>query len=156
MKCICLAIGILFVVTFPGSGQQTNKSAIGVEKKTVEEQLRQLEREWDDASVRKDITALGRILSDDFILITASGTVKNKAQLIDSIKSTDLVVEPFETEDVMVRIYGDTAVLTGHFTQKGSYQGKSFSYQFRYTDVYVKMPQGWQGVSAQATLMKQP
>jgi len=156
MKCICLAFGILIVVTLPISGQQKTKNTSRAEKTTVEQQLRQLEREWNDVIVRKDITALGHILSDDFILITATGTVRNKAQLIDSIKSTDLVVEPFETEDVIVRIYGDTAVLTGRFTQKGSYQGKSFSNQFRYTDVYVKMSHGWQGVSAHSTLMRQP
>ena len=156
MKRIYHAIGILIVATFLSSGQEKPKNSREAEKNAVEQQLRELERAWDDAIVQKDITTLGRIVSDDFILITASGTVQSKAQLIENIKSTDLVVEPFETEDVKVRIYGDAAVLTGRFTQKGSYQGKGFTYQLRYTDVYVKKPQGWQGVSAHSTLIRQP
>ena len=33
-------------------------------------------------------------------------------------KSPDLVIEPFDTEEVKVRVYGNTAVVTGRFTQK--------------------------------------
>jgi len=158
MRRLCAAI-MLLVASAPASFVQSqvgDKNAADAQQISVEQQLKQVEREWNDAVVRRDAAALERILSDDFMLITAAGTVSTKAQLIDTIKSPDLVIEPFDTQDVSVRVYGDTAVVTGRFTQKGSYKGKAFSNQFRYTDVYVKRALGWQAVSAQSTFIPKP
>ena len=158
MRRLCAAI-MLLVASAPASFVQSqvgDKNAADAQQISVEQQLKQVEREWNDAVVRRDVAALERILSDDFMLITAASTVSTKAQLIDTIKSPDLVIEPFDTQDVSVRVYGDTAVVTGRFTQKGSYKGKAFSNQFRYTDVYVKRALGWQAVSAQSTFIPKP
>jgi len=121
------------------------------EQTRAEQKLRELEREWDAAIVRKDVATLERILSPDFVYIDSVGGVNPRAALLEGIKNSEAVMEPFETEDVSVRIYGDTAVLTGRFTQKASYKGKIFSGQFRYTDVYVKRGSSWQAVSAHAS-----
>ncbi|HZS04453.1 MAG TPA: nuclear transport factor 2 family protein [Blastocatellia bacterium] len=120
----------------------------------VERELKQLEREWDDAIVQKDLAALKRILSDDFVFIDEAGGINRKADIIAAIESPDLAIEPFETEDVVVRVYGDTAILTGHFRQKGKYKGRSFAAHYRYTDVYVRQKEGWKAVSAHASLLK--
>ena len=116
-----------------------------------EQELRNLERDWDTAIVRKDMTALNRILDDDFVYIDSVGGVNPKAALIQGIKDSDATIEPFETTDVRVRIYGDTGILTGRFTQKATYNGQTFSGQFRYTDVYVKQGGAWRAVSAHAS-----
>lgn len=121
------------------------------EQTSAEQALRQLEREWDDALVRKDVATIDRILSDDFVYIDSVGGVNPKAALLEGIKNSEALIAPFETEDVSVRIYGDTAVLTGRFTQKATYQGQSFSGQFRYTDVYVKRVNQWRAVTAHAS-----
>src|ERR1051325_5297569 len=117
----------------------------------VEQELLFLEREWDDAIVRRDVAALERIVSDDFILVDAEGAVSTKKQLIEGIKTSEAEIEPFNTEDVRVRVYGDTAVTTGRFTQKIRYRGKEYVNTFRYTDVYVKIQGRWRGVAEQPT-----
>lgn len=117
----------------------------------AEKELKQLEREWNNAIVRKDTATLDRILGDDFIYIDYAGGVNPKADIIKSVKTSEAVVDPFETEDVVVRIYGNTAILTGRFKQKITYKGQVYNLELSYTDVYVKRGKRWQAVSAHAS-----
>ena len=74
-----------------------------------------LEKEWDDAIVRKDMATLERILDPGFLFIDVDGSVTTRAALLAGIRSPKLVIEPFVTRDVRVRVYGRTAILTGWF-----------------------------------------
>lgn len=141
----------LFVLMFllVLAGAQNSTKVIG--KEDAEKELRQLEREWNTAIVRKDTAALKRILSDDFVYIDYAGGVNPKAEIIKGLKESEAVIDPFETEDVVVRVYGDTAVLTGRFKQKITYKGQVYNLEFRYTDVYVKRGKRWQAVSAHSS-----
>jgi ketosteroid isomerase-like protein len=116
-------------------------------------ELLALETSWDDALVQKDRAALDRIIADDFVLIAADGQLANKRRLLETIVSPDLQLDAFKTEDVLVRVYGEVAILTGYFRQTGSFKNSRFASTSRYTDVYVKRDGRWQAVSAQATAL---
>jgi len=120
------------------------------------QELLALETAWDDAVVAKDTTALERIIADDFVMIGADGTVSDKRQLIEGIANPELQIEPFQTEDVRVRIYGNVAVLTGRYSQQGRWKGQAYETAARYTDVYVRSGGRWHAVSAQATRIPAP
>jgi ketosteroid isomerase-like protein len=116
-----------------------------------------LERRWDEAIVRKDAAALETILADDFLLIGPGGAETGKRELIAGVADPDGVrFDPFETEGVRVRVYGDAAIMTGHFTQTAHLGERSETVSMAYTDVYHRTPAGWRAVSAQATLIRQP
>lgn len=120
-------------------------------------ELLALERRWDEAIVRRDAAALETILADDFLLIGPNGAVADKAALIKGVADPDGVsFDPFETEDVRVRVYGEVAILTGHFTQTAHLGPRSETVQLAYTDVYHRTPQGWRAVSAHATVIRRP
>lgn len=68
----------------------------------------------------------------------------------------DLVIDPFETRDVQVRLYGGTAILTGWFEQTGRFQGRAYRSRSRYTDVYVREGGRWAAVSAHASTLPRP
>jgi len=112
-----------------------------------------LEKEWDDAIVRKDMATLERILDPGFLFIDVDGSVTTRAALLAGIRSPKLVIEPFVTRDVQVRVYGRTAILTGWFEQRGSYDGRRFTLRQRYTDVYVRLDSRWVAVSAHASTL---
>src|SRR5919205_258263 len=82
---------------------------------TAERELRMLEREWDTAIVARDIPTLKRLLHEDFTYIDSRGDAHTKSDIIDGIKTSEAAIQPFETEDVQVMIYGEAAVLTGRF-----------------------------------------
>jgi ketosteroid isomerase-like protein len=113
-----------------------------------------VERAWDTAVVKRDVAALNRILADDFLLVWINGQVSGKRDMLKAVAARKAEIDPFETEDVNVRIYGDTAVVTGRFTQTAHLGERSETNQFRYTDVYHRTRRGWQAISAHASLIK--
>lgn len=123
----------------------------GSDRSRTEQELLALETAWDDAVAAKDTTALERIIADDFVMIGADGTVSDKRLLIAGITDPQLQIEPFHTEDVRVRVYGNVAVLTGRYSQRGRWKGEAYQTAARYTDVYVRSGARWRAVSAQAT-----
>jgi ketosteroid isomerase-like protein len=56
-----------------------------------------------------------------------------------------------ESEDIRVRAYGDSAVVTAVTRTKGKFMGQEFSTQERATDVFVKFEGRWQCVLTQLT-----
>jgi ketosteroid isomerase-like protein len=120
----------------------------------VELELLKLERAWLDAYQKRDVAAMERIESDDFTITHANGRVITKAQEIANLKRpgpSDSSMS-FSTEDTKVRVYGDTAVLTGIVIMKG----KDFSERSRYTDVYVKRNGQWQVVASHLSNLSPP
>jgi ketosteroid isomerase-like protein len=115
------------------------------------EDLLALEARWNRAVWEKDVAALKGILADDFVIIAGKGATGGKAELLQAIASPRATTQPFETEQVQVRVWGDAAVLTGRFTQTATVDGKAATTTYRYTDVYIRGPAGWRAVSAQAT-----
>jgi ketosteroid isomerase-like protein len=54
-------------------------------------------------------------------------------------------------EDLRVRVYGETAVITAQARSKGTFKGQAFSTHERSTSVYVKKDGHWQCVLTQLT-----
>lgn len=119
-----------------------------------EQALLAVEHAWNEAVVKRDVKTLDRIIADDFVLIWIDGSVARKADLIKAVTARKAEIDPFVTEDVLVRVHGDSAILTGRFAQTARLGERSETYNFRYTDVYRRTPQGWRAVSAHASLLK--
>jgi ketosteroid isomerase-like protein len=118
----------------------------------AEKELLQLERDWTQASLKGDATALGKILGDDWVGQGPAGTM-TKAQVLAELKSGDNKTDSITLGDMKVRVYGDTAVVTGSDDEKSSYKGKDTSGHYTWTDVFVKRKGYWEAVASQGTLM---
>src|SRR5215212_4292870 len=94
---------------------QTEKAA---QSSADEEAVTRLVHEWLDALVKNDSGALDRIMADDYTFTNSEGQVLGKQQGLEGI-----VFESATVEDLKVRLYGDTAVVTGATTFKGSFMG---------------------------------
>ena len=105
------------------------------------------------AMVRSDLDALGRLLPDDLTYTHASGVADTKASLLASIAAGKLKYKAFDPGQPRVRIYDNTAVLTGTATvQVESATIGPAPFQILFTDVYVRKPDGrWQAVAWQST-----
>jgi ketosteroid isomerase-like protein len=117
----------------------------------TEREIRQLETRRFEAVVRSDVGALNEILSDDLTYIHATGVHETKAEFIGKLKSGQLRYESLTPEDMHVRVYGTTGVVTGLARVKVQVKGEPLSFQLRFTDVYVKNGDHWQMVAWQAT-----
>ena len=116
-------------------------------RRSVGQSIRQVDRERVQAQIGADAAALNRIYADDFIGIGPSGTVRTKAQVIADFTSGDLKFQSITTDDVRVRVYGNTAVETGRSTMIGQDRGKAVPRDNRFTRVWIKQFGRWRLVS---------
>jgi len=145
LTLVALAVGIAVVGVAPGL-------AIAKDTAKDEKELLQVERDWTQASVKADATALGKILADDWVGQGPFGTM-TKAQTLAELKSGESKTESITLGDMKVRIFGDTAIVTGSDEEKSSYKGKDTSGRYTWTDVFVKRKGQWKAVASQGTLM---
>jgi ketosteroid isomerase-like protein len=110
-----------------------------------------MEHDWSQADRERDPAALDRILASDWIGIDFEGAVLTKPQALEGIASGSGSLESTVLRDMKVRIYGNTAVVTGTDTEKGEYHGQDSSGKYLWTDVFVKRNGRWQAVSSQST-----
>ena len=108
--------------------------------------------EWVRALIEKDGETLSRIMADDCIF-THPLEGDDTAQFIADVTSGDLTVEHLHRENVRVRIYGSTAVLTGRDTSKWLYKGRELVGQYKTIHVYAERGGHWQIVAIQACPM---
>ena len=100
---------------------------------------------------KNDAAAPARILADDFTFTNPFGEVMTKEQRIGEIKPGGIQFDSYTVDDVNVRVYGDTAVVTSRATLSGKRGDQSLSGQYRGTSVFVKKGGTWQVVAAQST-----
>src|SRR5829696_4667078 len=141
-----LIIAVLVLTASASIALGQKQSARRDSKRSVEQAIRQVDHERIQAQIEADAVALDRIYADDFIGIGPSGTVRTKAQVISDFTSGDLKFQSI-TDDVRVRVYGNTAVETGRSTMIGQDRGKAVPRDNRFTRVWIKQVGRWRLVS---------
>ncbi len=117
----------------------------------MEKELLKLENEFAGAVASNNADALHRLLADDWIIVEPDGGMIDKARFLEVIRSGALSHESMESTDLKVRVYGNTAVVTGLTTSKGKFMGQDFTSCERATDIFVKQADRWQCVFTQLT-----
>jgi len=103
------------------------------------------------ALVNDDFPSLDRLLADDLTYAHSSTVVETKAEYLASLRSGALKYTALTHELPQVRLYGDTAVLTGLSTVQALSQGKPGTVKLRFLIVYVQRHHQWQMVAWQST-----
>jgi ketosteroid isomerase-like protein len=117
----------------------------------MEEELLKLENEFARAVASNNADVLDRLLVDDWIIVEPDGSIIDKARFLEVIRSGALSHESMESTDLRVRVYGNTALVTGLTTSKGNFMGQDFTSCERATDIFVKQADRWQCVFTQLT-----
>jgi ketosteroid isomerase-like protein len=120
-------------------------------------EIDQLEVAWKDAILKGNTVAMGALLADDYMAITASGTLQTKEQTLASLKSGRMHFTSLDLSDRKVRFYGATALVTSVAAVQGTTGEGAISGSFRYTRVYVRDQGGaWRIVHFEASKMRDP
>ncbi len=99
------------------------------------------------AMTKGDVHVLEEILADDLIYTHTTARIDTKSSFIEAISSGRSNYRSVEREDVQVRQFGDSAVVTGH----AKFHVGDNNFQARFIDVYVKRNGAWQMVAWQST-----
>jgi ketosteroid isomerase-like protein len=143
-KTFVIAVLVFIAASFALGQKQSARRA---PRRNVDHVIRQVDYERIQAQIGADAAALDRIYADDFIGIGPSGTVRTKEQVISDFTSGDLKFQSITTDDVQVRVYGNTAVETGRSTMIGQDKGKAVPRDNRFTRVWIKQQGRWRLVS---------
>ena len=120
----------------------------------VEQHIRQLNDEWVKAIMRADADELNRIMADDFYF-TYPLEGDDKAQFIADITSGDLKIKYIGREQLNVRVFGNTAVLTARDSATWLYHGRELAGQYKILSVFTERDGQWQLCAIQACPMQQ-
>jgi ketosteroid isomerase-like protein len=148
MKRIAFAVGVAGLVFVAAILAQTKSES-------AEQELITLENEWAEAWIKSDVAFFERIIADDYTWTAPWGDVWTKAQDLALVKSRETVIKSWVLADMKVRVYGDTAVVTGRNTIKETYKGEDVSGQNRWTHTWVKRAGRWQCVAAHSSEIAQ-
>ena len=129
-------------------GQGMTKSK-GAQAGGVEQQLKQMEDDWQKATRTKDTAALKRIIAEDWAATNEMGKILNREEYLSQTTANTDVIQSNENTDMQVRVFGDTAVVTGGLTEKGARNGTAYTDTYKWTDVFLKRGGHWQAVASQ-------
>jgi ketosteroid isomerase-like protein len=115
------------------------------------DELKQIENDWTDAVKTKSAEKLGEILADGWVGLGWDGKTSNKAKALADLKAPGNSLDSFEMGPMKVRIFGNTAVVTGSDSEKSAENGKDTSGKYIWTDVFVKQNGKWRAVASQST-----
>ena len=132
------------------SAKDKDKKAKG----STEDQIKQLEMDRSAAVVKGDTSMVEKHTADNASFINAQGKMMSKSETMDAIKNGQIKLTSNDLSDIDVRMYGNTAVVTGHGHPKGTVMGNAVDNDVLYTRVYVKEKGEWKSVAFQQTMVK--
>jgi Domain of unknown function (DUF4440) len=141
-----LAAGLMLSVPVAWGQDSVAAPRAAVERQVLDVQARRFQ-----AIVEADVETLEDILADDLTYTHTTGKIDSKREFLDALKSRKVNYHSIEPADVLVRVYDDTALLTGLADMSVSTPERSFSFSCRFTEVYRKKNGDWQLVAWQST-----
>jgi hypothetical protein len=112
-----------------------------------------LETAWNHAEQSKDAHALDQLLAESLVYIDYDGTLMNKKEYLASTLKSEVQGEQINNDGMTAHIYGNAAVVTGTYRDKGVEKGKAFLRRGRFTDTWIYDRGAWQCVASQSTLI---
>lgn len=129
--------------------------AIGIhhgEKRDAKHQVEDLEEQWRNAVLTRDVSTMDRLLSEDYVGISMTGMVNTKAQQLTRLQNRTVSLTRMDLSDVKVKLVGPVAIVTSLATIEGTNDGTSVSGVYRYTRVYQRNTAGaWKITNFEAT-----
>lgn len=106
------------------------------------EQIVELESEWRKAALADDVPTMDKLLSEDYLGITATGEVLTKAQQLDHMRNRELVLTKLDISELKIKLIGNIAIVTSLAQVEGSSDGEQLQGAYRYTRVYQRVANG--------------
>src|SRR5579864_2977634 len=113
-----------------------------------------LEHLWNEAQVNRDSASLDALVAARFTDTEWDGEVSDKTKFLADIRDPLFKPSSVNIQDLKVNFFGDTAVITGIYHTKGTYQGKPYDHMGRFTDTWIFENGRWLCVASHTSLIK--
>jgi ketosteroid isomerase-like protein len=115
--------------------------------------VRQMSRDWAEATKAIDVNRLSQIIADDWRAVGSSGKIKTKESVLSYVQTRELRLESFEFGPIDVKVLGNVAVAQGSISQHflNTKDGQHATYSSAWMDVWEKRGDKWVVVRSQIT-----
>ena len=123
----------------------------------AEDAIKQAERDWASAVVKKDYAVLDRVLADDLAYTHSDGRLDNKKDYVESLRSGKQTYDAAEHQSIDVKLLGkDVAVVRVRVRMTAAAGGKPATpANFSVLRVYQLKNSRWQMVGHQSARLAQ-
>jgi uncharacterized protein DUF4440 len=104
-----------------------------------------------DAFRDGEVAYLSEFLGDGFTLTDSSGKVTTRDETLAEIRNREPRYEVFRNHGMNVRLYGDTALVNGVTSLKGTSSGQPFEVEVQFTDTLIRKSGRWVLVASHAS-----
>ena len=118
----------------------------------ISQTLQGIERTWLKAEQEHDAATFEKLVSDDWSALEPDGRTLSKSERAAKIKSGS--ISSATMGEMKVRVYGDTAVVTGSDDESSLENGQKVTHHYAWTDVFLKRGGKWIAVASQTALVK--
>lgn len=115
-------------------------------------ELTRLEKVWNDAYLHGDADTLSGLLADDMTATMSEMRVLDKNDSVAILRSGRVKFQRYETSELHIRIYGDSAVVTGLLQRTRDAGGHVAEDKYRFTKVYTRQSGKWLVVAWHASI----
>ena len=127
------------------------------ERHELKHEIDHLEDNWRAAVLRGDAASMAAQLSDDYVGITAGGTLQSKDEEVANVRTGVVRFTRLDLSDRKIRFYSQTALVTSRAEVTGISPNGPIKGSFRYTRVYIRDAKGaWKVVSFEASKIREP
>ncbi|WP_375418966.1 nuclear transport factor 2 family protein [uncultured Hymenobacter sp.] len=119
-------------------------------------ELRRLNEQWTEATVRNDAQALNQLMAPDYVFVNSKGQVLRRPDILRAVASGRAKAVVNKGFDYQIRVYGDVGVVMHNTSFMGSLHGQSVSGEYRSTDLYVRRNGRWQLTNSHTTYVAPP
>jgi ketosteroid isomerase-like protein len=109
--------------------------------------LTALESVWNQAHVRGDVQALDRLWAADLVVVVPKMKPMSRAEAMKMTLSAGAWFDRYDSSDLRVRVYGDTALVTGRLVRSRRMTGITVEDVWLFTKVYVRTAGEWKVVA---------
>jgi ketosteroid isomerase-like protein len=139
MQMICLLAMVLSV------------ASPAVPSQDADAEFLRLEDAWNAAHRNGDAATLEKLWADDLQVDVPRMPSMSKSEALAFARTGRMRFDRYETSEIRVRIYGDTAVITGRLQRTRSMDGAQRNDDWRFTKVYTRLKGAWRVVSFHAS-----
>ena len=138
MKRIVAMAGMVLATLSVAAAQTASNSQ-------TEQELKRLTREMSDSALRGDKAVAEHYLADTYIETDGFGKVATRAQVLANYPGVPASLKAtMEVEDIQVRDYGDTVVVSTRDVMRLEANGQKITNSYRTTDIWMRRNAGWQ------------
>ncbi len=102
-----------------------------------------VEEAFNQAMISNDVSRIRACITDDWVLVTPAAGIVPGSRILHVIATGELSHDTMTKDVARVKVYGETAVVTGRGQNTGQFMGRSIAADEWITDVYRKVDGRW-------------